>query len=57
MVVVGVLALGEDAVLEHGLAIDGVGACLVEGDGVTVKLLKANGIEVVPASRVDELLK
>ena len=29
---------------------------LVEGDGVTVKLLKANGIEVLPASEVEKLL-
>ena len=30
---------------------------LVEGDGVTVKLLKANGVEVIPASRAEELLE
>ena len=29
---------------------------LVEGDGVTTKLLKANGIEVIPASETEKLL-
>ncbi|MBR3719445.1 MAG: DUF523 domain-containing protein [Firmicutes bacterium] len=29
---------------------------LVEGDGVTTKLLKANGIEVIPASEAEKLL-
>ena len=29
---------------------------LVEGDGVTVKLLKANGVEVIPASEAEKLL-